>query len=53
MIKQILDFELQTINWFEDKIIDWANAGTLNFEFTESRVDFTGPIAKILFKLIK
>jgi hypothetical protein len=29
MIKQILDFELQTINWFEDKIVDWPNAGTL------------------------
>jgi len=29
MIKQTLDFELQTINWFEDKIIDWPNAGTL------------------------
>ncbi len=29
MIKQILDFELQTINWYEDKIVDWSNAGTL------------------------
>jgi hypothetical protein len=29
MIKQILDFKLQTINWFDDKIIDWPNAGTL------------------------
>jgi hypothetical protein len=29
MIKQILDFELQTINWFDDKIVDWPNAGSL------------------------
>jgi hypothetical protein len=29
MIRQILDFELQTINWFDDKIVDWPNAGTL------------------------
>lgn len=29
MNKQILDFNLQTINWFQDKIVDWANAGTL------------------------
>lgn len=29
MNKHILDFSLQTINWFQDKIVDWANAGTL------------------------
>lgn len=29
MNRQILDFNLQTINWFQDKIVDWANAGTL------------------------
>ncbi len=29
MNKQILDFQLQTINWFQDGIVDWANAGTL------------------------
>lgn len=28
MNKQILDFQLQTINWFQDGIVDWANAGT-------------------------
>jgi hypothetical protein len=33
MIKQIIDFELQTINWLEDKIVDWPNAGTL-YELT-------------------
>lgn len=29
MIKQILDHNLQTINWFQDKIVDWAKAGTI------------------------
>jgi hypothetical protein len=29
MIKKILDFELQTVDWLEDKIVDWPNAGAL------------------------
>ena len=40
MNKQILDFNLQTINWFQDKIVDWANAGTLLLCSQDFRPDF-------------